>query len=250
MRSELSYRHAGDLGDIIYSLPVVRAFGGGTFHIEAADYTRRKLTPDAWCGIDLLLKAQDYIVDVVPWAKGTFCNYNLNDFRARLFHSIRKGQGKDKHLGYWMCDAHGVPYSAMDTAWLKVEPVRAARVVIARAGAGRSIHHVYHNHRFPWHRVWKRYRKEAVFIGTQDEHQVFCATCGEIPHHPTADLFEAARVIAGADLFIGNQSAPNAIAEGLKKNILLEVWPEGPNAGIRRPGVTLGWDENVPIPEI
>jgi hypothetical protein len=231
-------------------MPVVRALGGGTLMIEPAVYTRQMLTPDKWCGIDLLLKQQDYIVDVIPWPKAHFCNYNLNDFRARMWTALRKGQGKEQHLGHWICDSHGVNRNAMDSAWLKVDPVRVKPVVIARSGPGRSAQNVYHNPRFPWHAVWQKYRNVAVFVGTADEHKVFCATCGTIPHHPTENLLEAARVIAGCDLFIGNQSAPHAIAEAMKKRIILEVWPAGANCLIFREGVIHGWNEEIQLPEV
>jgi hypothetical protein len=75
-------------------------------------------------------------------------------------------------------------------------------------------------------------------------------TCGEVPHYKTKTLLEAARVIAGADLYVGNQTATHAIAEGLKKRIILEVWPEGPNCIVHRPGVVHGWDQYVKLPEL
>jgi ADP-heptose:LPS heptosyltransferase len=40
---------------------------------------------------------------------------------------------------------------------------------------------------------------------------------------------ELARVIAGASVFIGNQSAPMAIAAGLGKNLIEECWQGNPN---------------------
>lgn len=247
----LTFRHAGDIGDIIYSMPVMRAFGGGALLIEAASYTRQRLTPDKWCGLNELLIRQPYVQDVRPWRPAEPTNYNLNDFRARLFQALKAGYGKEKHLGHWMCEAHGVPIHAMDTQWLTIDdPIEAASVVFARSGAGRNGVNVYHNQRFPWFRVCQKYGKDAVFIGTTEEHDVFCAAFGPIPHYKTPTLLEAARVIAGAKLFVGNQSAPHAIAEGLKKNILLEVWPEGPNCCIHRPGVTHGWDSNVTLQEL
>lgn len=221
--------------------------------IEATTYTRVMLTPDKWCGIDLLLKQQPYVQDVLPWDR-RHTNYNGNDFRARMFQSLRKahtaGPALEKHLTHWMCEAHGVDYGCMNEAWLTVEPNRVAPVVIARAGAGRQSTHVYHHPSFPWHSVWKKYGDKAVFVGTAEEHRMFCSTCGDIPHHPTANLYEAARVIAGSDLFIGNQSCPHAIAEGLKKRILLEVWPAGPNCLVYRPGVTHWWKADVELPEV
>lgn len=244
-----TFRHAGDLGDIVASLPVVRYFGGGVLYIEAADYTRQKLTPDNWCGLDLLLKQQHYIEDVRPWNRERV-TINLNDFRARLTRAVSINQHVDRSLVDWMLETHQVPHTAKETPWLSVEPIRVKRVVINRTSTGRKRQHVYHNPLFPWHRVWRKYWDNAVFVGTPHEHRVFCATSGEVPYVMTNNLLEAAQVIAGADLFIGNQSCCHWIAEGLKKNIVLEVWPAGPNSLNNRPGVVHGWDENTPLPDL
>lgn len=247
---ELKFKHAGDIGDIIYSLPVVRAFGGGEFLIEAANYTRTILTPNNWHGIDRILSAQPYISNVREWRYREPVNVNLNDFRAALFKSVRVGQQRDKALVDWMLDTHRIPREAKNDAWLTIEKNHVADVVINRTGPGRISHHVYHNWMFPWRRVYDKYASSAVFIGTKEEHESFCATIGEIKHHKTADLFEAAMAINGAKLFIGNQSACHAIAEGLKKSIVLEVWPEGPNCLHFRDGVYHGWDQKVILPNI
>lgn len=249
-----AFRHAGDLGDLIYAMPVMRALCNGdpgALLIEAATYTRQLLIPQNWCGIDKLLMQQPYVADVRPYRQGEGVTYNLNDFRARLFKSVRIGQGKNKHLTHWMCETHGVPYACMDEPWLHVEePIKAARVVFVRAGAGRPSHQVYQNNAFPWHYVWEKYGKEAVFIGTPDEHEIFCCTCGRVPHYKTADLYEAARVIAGCEMFVGNQTSTHAIAEAMKKRIILEVWREGPNVLVFRPGVTHGWDQFVKLQDL
>lgn len=246
----LTYRHAGDLGDILAFLPVMRYFGGGDLLIESAPYTRQRLTPDKWCGLDILLKQQPYINDVREW-KQELCNYNGNDFRASMIHATRRGQfNKNKSLVDWQLEAHGVPLNQKDTAWLAIEPNKVARVVFNRTGPGREPKHVYHNPLFPWHRVWQKYHKEAVFIGTPLEYELFSSICGRVPYHPTKDLAEAARVIAGADLFIGNQSACFWIAEGMKKNLVLEVWPAGPNSLTNRPGASMGWDQNVTLHDL
>jgi ADP-heptose:LPS heptosyltransferase len=39
---------------------------------------------------------------------------------------------------------------------------------------------------------------------------------------PTPTLLDVARVIAGCKLFVGNQSSPRAIAEGLKIPVVVE----------------------------
>lgn len=250
----ITFKHAGDLGDIVFSLPVMRALCNGEpsiFYIEAASYTRQYLTQDKWCGLDLLLRRQPYITDVLPYPLGQPVHRNLNDFRAKLFMSLRGGIGKDKHLTHWMCDAHGVPHSVLLEQWLTItDPVEAAPVVFSRAGAGRPPHQVYQNDLFPWYRICEKYRGRAVFVGTEHEHKVFCAAFGDVPHYKTAGLLEAARVIAGCRLFVGNQTATHAIAEGLKKNIILEVWKEGPNCIVHRPGVIHGWNGEINLPEV
>lgn len=245
----ITYRHAGDRGDLIACLPVIRHLGKGILYIEEASYTREILSPDKWFGLDRLLKEQPYIHDVLPWKREQVA-YNGNDWRARLFKSIRAGKDLEKSLLTWQLEQYGIPPSAADAPWISVAPKKIARVVFNRTGTGRSQHHVYHNPKFPWHYVWKKYHKEAVFVGTPEEHAVFCGTCGEVPHVYTKDLYEAAQVIAGCDLFVGNQSVCLWLAESLKRRIILEVWPQGPNSLVFRPGVTHGWNEKVELPDL
>lgn len=244
-----TYRHSGDRGDILAGLPTIRALGGGVLHIEASTYTREMLTPDKWCGLDTLIKQQPYISDVQEW-KRTQTAFNLNDWRVRHGRAMRSGQLKDRPLTDWQLDQYGLPFTERDTAWLTVEPRKEARVIFNRTGAGRSRHHTYHNQRFPWHLVWEKYRKDAAFVGTADEYVVFCATCGKVPHISTKDLNQAAQVIAGCELFVGNQSACFWLSAGLMKPTVLEVWPEGPNCLLFRSNMTHGWDENVVLPDI
>lgn len=244
-----TYRHAGDAGDLVLYLAVIKALGRGVLFIEAATYTRVRMTSDKWAPLAPLLKAQPYIEDVQQW-DGRAVDVNGNDFRALLFKSLRMGAGKDTALIDWMIRAHHLDPKIKDEPWLTVEPKKIARVVFNRTGAGRPATHTYHNPNFPWHAVYQKYGKEAVFIGLEEEYHVFRRTCADVPHYKTNDLLEAAQVIAGADLFVGNQSLPHAIAEGLKKNIVLEVWREGPNCLHFRPGVVHGWNHNVELPEI
>ena len=244
-----TFKHAGDLGDVIASLPAIRHLGGGMLYIEAATYTRQMLTPDKWFGIDRILKAQPYISDVQPWNRQSV-NYNMNDFRNRLFKSVRMGMHKDKNLVDWQLEQFGIPLHVKDTAWITVEPKKVARVVFNRTGTGRNPHHVYHNPDFPWHWVWQKYKDNAIFVGIPEEHAVFCATCGDLPHVQTKDLYEACQVIAGCDLFVGNQSVCFWLACAMFKPILLEVWPAGPNCLINRPNITFGWNRDVTLPDI
>jgi hypothetical protein len=104
------------------------------------------------------------------------------------------------------------------------ESVRAAgRVVVARSNR-------YHNGLFPWERVRRVYGEKMLFVGLENEHELFERENGQIEYAPTNDLLELAELIAGADMFIGNQSCPMWIAFGLGKRIIQETWLGGPNS--------------------
>lgn len=248
-----TFRSDGDVGDLCFQCPTIRAFGGGTLFIGAAPYTRVMLTPDNWRGIDLILKAQPYIDDVLPY-DGRRVDFDLNNFRVAMTRALRnpatRAEAIKTHIADWTLRTFNQPTSWRDEAWLTIEPNRVARVVINRAGPGRPPHAQYYNPAFPWRRVVSKYGDDAVFIGTELEYREFSDVYGDVPWHQTANLFEAARVIAGCDLFIGNQSCPHAIAEGLKKRILLEVWIGGPNCLVFREGVTHGWNNTVQLPDL
>jgi hypothetical protein len=64
----------------------------------------------------------------------------------------------------------------------------------------------------------------GIFVGTQDEHEDFEKSTGfRVNYYPVQDFKELADVIAGADLFMGNQSAAYSIAMGLGKASVLET---------------------------
>ena len=67
-------------------------------------------------------------------------------------------------------------------------------------------------------------RKNGVFVGTEDEHEDFIKRTGySVERYPVKDFKELADIIAGADLFMGNQSAAYSIAMGLGKSSVLET---------------------------
>jgi hypothetical protein len=244
-----SFRHAGDLGDVVAGLPVIRFFGGGVLYLESAQYTRVPLVKANWRGLDKILLAQHYITDVREF-NGEPIEFNLNDWRWQLMKSLRMGANDKKSLLAWQLDQYSIPHDQADTPWLQIEPRKVARVVINRTGTGRERKHVYQNPDFPWHYVWRKYKDDAVFVGTPDEHEAFCASCGAIPMVETKDLYEAAHVISGCDLFIGNQSVCFWLACAMFKPIVLEVWPLGANCLITRPNIVHGWNRGVGLPDL
>lgn len=251
------YRHAGDLGDLIYGLVVCKHVGPGAMFIEAAHYTRQRLTPANYEPIIQLLQHQPYCQGVYPFDPARDTNrmdLNLNEWRAHMWssyaHNPKNSMVRQIPIDHWHLKAFGLPVVLADEQWLCVNiPARRKdlRVLINRSPR-------YQNPLFPWGRVLAKYRDCMAFVGLPAEYVAFCrqfqVESEGLPFLSTIDLFELARLIAACRLFIGNQSAPYAIAEGLKRPAVLEVFPKMPNCIHHRPLCWHGWDDTVHLPDV
>lgn len=235
----LIYHHTGDYGDIIYSLPVIKTLGEGVLWLSPDCKYPFPAPPHGkasyeWanniCG---LLNLQDYIwkAQFTPsWPHS--CDFDLNAFRNSYskpspanFRSIFR-----LHLDEFKTDY------PEDQPWLKVDyPVEipGRPIVVNRTQR-------YHNDLNSMWPVLKPYEDQCVFIGSYEEYHAFRSyiyPMTNIPHYPTPTLLDAARVIAGCKVFVGNQSCPMAIAIGLGKNIIQESWPSNNNCIFKRPNI-------------
>lgn len=228
-----TFSHSGEYGDIIYSLPAIRAAGGGVlylFHLPGR--TAHGMSAHRAAQIRPLLLQQPYIVDVVYDPNAP--DHDLNGFRDH------HGNLADQHL----CTM-GMSWQERSRKWLQVDTVaHSPPVIFARSPR-------YHNNLFPWKVIRDQYWECAAFIGHRDEHETFCREYGDIEYVQCDDLLQVARVIAGCRLFIGNQSCPAAIAEGLKHTMILEVCRETSHSCMfHRLGCIYGWDERIELPAI
>ena len=245
-----SFHHSGDLGDIIYSLPTIRELGGGDLYLSPDNRTpmstREKMNPSRCELMRDLLLLQPYIHSVqYTETMPPDVDYDLNHMRMLI-----RREKIDAKPGYNLARCYlrtfGLPLDHDGPKWLSVDrPVRmpGKPVVIARSSR-------YQNDAFDWRRLTGLYKGRMVFVGTPDEHQDFCAKWGEIPFQPTSTLLDLARLIAGAELFVGNQSCPYAIAEGLKVPAILEPCPGGSNTLFSRPTVTVGFAADTRAPAV
>jgi len=83
----------------------------------------------------------------------------------------------------------------------------------------------------------QKYRNRMAFIGTEQEAETFQGFCTGgpiVPWYRTKDALELARVIQGAKVLLCNQSLPLAIAHGLGKRVLVDVWQANPNCCLKR----------------
>ena|SRR5215510_4961915 len=245
LMSILKFYHSGDLGDIIFSLPLIRWKGRGSLILDASDckfdpvvnwasglLSNTKLNYESCLSISGLLRIQDYIEDVqIVEGPVDFCDINLNLFREHIhFNNLAYS-----HLAILEDDSQRY-FDLTKKPWIQVEPMPlppGKDVVIARNLRYQS------NHYF-WECLPRDVSGRAVFIGSELEYKVFTYLFPyhEVVYLETKSILNLARLIAGAKQFIGNQGLPHALAEAMNiqltceadKNYPAAVFPDKPSS--------------------
>lgn len=204
----LAVSSTGDIGDIIVMLATLKHTGKPCDvylrdHPHTAGITHRMHL------IKPLIEAQPYINSVRIWKRETlhwesekFRPYGYVNNGNNLAHNHAQAAVRDKFISS-MPD--------VSTPWLTVEPDTsyAGRVIINRTPR-------YDNSLFPWAEIVRHYGEKLLFIGLQDEWNRFCDAFGQVNYELPKNFLQVARMIAGCELFIGNQSSCMTVAEGLK----------------------------------
>lgn len=233
-----SFSHSGTFGDIIYSLAIIKNLGGGDLYLRLNNMdnmAREVLGPHANAGahsgemtqhqfdsLTTLITSQPYINSWKVW-NGEDIDHAL-EYSG---HEIVKQNG-NYSLGY--ARAQGINFENnykefMLDPWIEIkEPIRIpGRPIVVN----RVNRHLYGCD--PQLTGWKEFIRRGlpdlgVYVGTASEHAWFEKTLGiTIPHYPTPTVLECARVIAGAEQFIGSQSMCLSLAIALGKTFFCEA---------------------------
>jgi len=251
LKRDKVFFHSGDFGDIIYCLPTIRALGGGRLVIGPANHWKTRLCMTK-AHVEImrpLLEVQPYLTSVEFSEKPPpDTDIDLNQFREYLITEHERMKKGARRLN--LAEAHLYTFKLdleeCEKPWLVVDyaqPIPDKPVLMHRSARWR-------NSSFPWKKIMERHAHHAVFVGLASEHEDFVKDFGDLPYRPTSNFLELARLIAGCRLYIGNQSLPYAICEGLKHNSVLEVWREGPNCLFKRKNAIYGESTIVYIPKI
>ena len=225
--TSLTFKHSGNCGDIIYALPAIYELSkNGKASILL--HINQKGTYSAFHPLgDLMLnqKVGDMIrplllyqpqVETVETYNGEEVDYDLDAFRTL---PILLDRGNISRWYFWV---QGISHS-LSLPWL-VAPKESSLIndyiVIARS-------HRYRNPIISYNFLSK-YPK-LLFIGVEEEYTDMLKSIPNLEFKKVNDFLEMATIINNCKLFIGNQSFPFAIAEGLKVNRLLEVYYKAPN---------------------
>jgi hypothetical protein len=234
----LNVLHSGNAGDIIYALPSLKSIYEltgvhinfylrlnqplqlypGAKHPLGAVMLNQKMA-DMLCP---LLIEQDYIHSCAVF-NDEHIDIDLDDFR-RIAIPLDRG-----NIARWCSYLTGVT-PQLHKPWLHVKADKryAGTIVLARSERYRNS--------FADHSFLSKY-SNIVFIGVESEYKDIKRYVPHIKWVQVGDFLAMAKIIAGCKFFIGNQSFPFAVAEGLKVPRILEtcynisnVIPEGDNA--------------------
>lgn len=237
-----TYKHSGDLGDIIYSLPTIKTLGGGILYLDPEGgkeeplvnwsvYNNTKLTEKSIDAIKPFLEQQDYIEEVRLWDPSIEVDYNLDKFRKHI---------KFNNLSLSHLDAFDLVEDNLhfhSTPWLKAEkkelPV-GKDIVLSRSCR-------YHGNYSFWECLPEEWVENAVFVSHPKEYEYFLYTFprfeGKIPYVQTESILDLAGYIAECKLFVGNSNFAHALAEGMKKDMINEVYQQYPPCVFQRDNV-------------
>lgn len=228
-----TFWHSGDMGDVIYHMETIRCLGGGKLILGShlglgpnlPSHCREPMTKERVALLRPLLEAQGYIAAVEHSDKRPEPTWiNLNSFRE----TFKPRQGSCwQSLQRASLYRFGLQPQNECRPWLHVDSPATNRICVARSPR-------YHNDAFPWKEIVERYHDKIDFIGLLSEWKDF-QQFGQVPYIATPDLLSAAKVINSHSVFIGNQSCPYAISEGLKKPCVQETWATEPNCLFERP---------------
>ena len=232
-----TYKHSGTLGDLIYSLSIVKKMEPGRFlvalrNIEngVSEYGYRpdevdpahkgRFTEKDFDMLLPLLKRQRYIESVGIWSQGDAPpDVDLDKFRGTLFRGFEGNYVQAYHIAF------GLPFviNDYDEPWLEADPVKTKAIVVSRTFRYRSTEPMASAQHMAF-AVDGDLKNNGIFVGTEEEHIDYVKVTGvDIPYHPVNNFLELANIVAGADLVVSNQNFVYSLAMGLGISTVLET---------------------------
>ncbi len=223
-KKKLNFLHSGHLGDLIYSLALVKELSKKyecnffvlinkkmenydnhpSGNVMINEKTANLLLP--------LLNAQKYLKSSNIYNNEKI-DINLDFFRdipiSISFHSVR-----------WYSHLTGTPIN-MDEPFLDVEPhsIIKNKIVIMRSPRYRNQ---FINYNF------LKNQKNMVCIGLKSEYEDLKKNISNLEYYDCKNFLEMAQIIKSSKFFLGNLCFSYSIAEALKVPRLLEACPEFP----------------------
>lgn len=222
------FRHAGNCGDIVYSLGVVMGCGVGSeyyLHLDQpASYTPGVNHPlgtvtlkREWAEMLIpLLEEQVYIKKCAIW-DGEEIDVDLSSFRKQRWDFAK---GDIRHWYNWQHSDMQCCDLSMPT--ITVEPnMQYYDAIVVNA-----------TNRYESYAKWEilnNVKEPIVFVGLPEEFRAFSTAVIGASYCSVKNYLELAQVIGGSKCFVGNQSFCWSLAEAMKIDRILLACTDCPN---------------------
>ncbi len=223
----VSFKHSGNAGDLIYALPAIRHLARGRHvslevGLDVPISNKHLVHPlgkvmfnqAMYDRMAPLLQRQDYIQELRVHEGGPV-DVDLDVIRRAPLPHDRLG------ISRWYSYFLGIAPD-LSQPWLTVEPDPATKATVLLARSQR-----YRNEKLDFRFLADL--PDLAFVGLREEYDDLRRQLPGLTWLQVDDFHQLARLIAGCKLFIGNQSLPFALAEGLKVPRILELYPLSPN---------------------
>jgi hypothetical protein len=222
------FTHGGATGDIIFSLPTIRAMGGGELYITKYDEQRAR-------SIAKLIEVQPYITKVEVVDQAPEGAINLNLFRHYAGH----------HQNLVLAHFKGQEFPVDETwidGWLDVPPSEKNNWI--NDGEYCVINRTtnYADPNFDWTAEYDylmTLNDRILFIGYKGEWETFMEKYKREPVFYDCDFLEAAQLIKHCKMFTGCYSAMSTIAMGLGRDYRMEQAPGHTCSSLNQPRETI-----------
>jgi hypothetical protein len=228
---QVSFKHSGNAGDVIYALPSIGAISGGLpvnlfLNVNVnTDYGKGNYHP--YGNVMLTPKSAEMLMPLLKYQQNIqSCKIYQDepiDVDLDLFRKfpLFKGLG---NIARWYFYVFGIQ-ADLSKPWLTapIDHRYSQCIVIARS-------HRYRNPDIDF--SFLSQYGELIFVGLKEEYEDMKEMIPQLKYQPVNDFLELAAIINSCRLFIGNQSFPFSIAEALKVKRVLEVCHYCPNVNV------------------
>ena len=207
-----SFVSSGKKGDLIMSLYIVKAMGGGKLYLKEGEFEEPLENVIESCG--KLIRSQEYINSFEIY-QGESVDVDLDQFRKslKLFRCS---------LLEVMCESQGLEIEKLVGPWIQVPPDFRfeSKIVIHRRT---SVFSDRSNPLFDWDRLFDLFGRESFVFVSRIEKEWKDFGHPDIAFHQPSDNYEHARILRGSRLYIGNQSFPSALADAVGSSRIFEL---------------------------
>lgn len=231
------FRHGGKMGDVLFSLPAIKALDGGILYMPES-------TPDAcdqlYSSMKDLLLLQPYLKEIMEYpsgypymklAPGIPITHDLDIARLQphrgLIHIVKR-----------YLDTFNINLPNWKEPWLIVDgPLRTEEYVLINYTNRHVLNERSGKHsRVDWKKVLNSIEEKVFFVGHEKEYQYFCELTGQIIDLlPTNSVLDLARIVRGSKKVYCNQSLVLALAQSLGKQYWVAPKPGKRNCLLETP---------------